>query len=99
MYFIKYAPINTAGIENGTNQKNIFQLIYFLKTTILDAELVKVPMVKEKGTTDVGKSKFKIGITIKLAPPPQIALIQKAIIVTKNKSNVFKIIYLKIINL
>lgn len=52
----------------------------FLKTTILDAELVNVPIVNENGTTDVGKSKFKMGIRIRLAPPPQIALIQRRVL-------------------
>jgi len=46
-YLINQAPSKTAGIENGTNQINIFQFINFLKTTILEAELLKVPMVKE----------------------------------------------------
>lgn len=64
----------------------------FLKTTILDAELVNVPIVNENGTTDVGKSKFKMGIRIRLAPPPQIALIQKASIVPRNNRVIFIII-------
>ena len=89
---IRYAPNKTAGIENGTNQKNIFQLINFLNTAILDAELVNVPIVNENGTTEVGKSKFRTGIKIKLAPPPQIALIQNAKIAPKKRSPIFNII-------
>ena len=73
-------------MEKGTNQKKIFQLIDFLKTTILEAELVTVPTVNENGTSEVGRSKFKIGIKIKLAPPPQIALIQKATIAPMKRS-------------
>jgi len=83
-------------MENGTNQKNILQLICFLKTTILDAELVNVPIVNENGTTEVGRSKFKIGIRIRLAPPPQIALIQKATIVPRNNRVNFIIIFQKL---
>lgn len=86
IYLIKKAPNITAGIENGTNHKKIFHLICFLKTKILDAELVSVPTVKENGTTDVGSNKFNAGIRIKLAPPPQIALSQNAKIVVKNKN-------------
>lgn len=63
-----------------------------LNTAILEAELVKVPIVREKGTNDVGNSRFKIGIRIRLAPPPQIALIQNASIVPANKKTIFKII-------
>jgi len=95
MYFINQAPKRTAGIENGTNHKNIFQFIDFLNTAILDAELVNVPIVKAKGITDEGKIKFSSGINIKLAPPPQIALIQNAIIVAKNNSAIFKIIFFR----
>ncbi|MCS3869863.1 hypothetical protein J3D55_002779 [Chryseobacterium ginsenosidimutans] len=58
-----------------------------MKTAILETELVKVPMVKEKGTTELGRIKFKIGINSKLAPPPQIALIQNAIMVSDEKKN------------
>ncbi|HQG38026.1 MAG TPA: hypothetical protein PLK15_02760, partial [Chitinophagales bacterium] len=75
---------NTAGIEKGTNQKNIFQLMYFRNTTILDAELVNVPMVSAKGTTDACSSTLSSGNNIKLAPPPHIALIQKANMVDIN---------------
>lgn len=82
---MRYAPSKTAGIDAGTNQKKIFQLICFLKTIILDAELVKVPIVKENGTTELGNKRLRIGIKIRLAPPPQIALIQNAKIVPKNK--------------
>ncbi len=57
---------------------------------ILDAELVKVPTVKENGMTDVGKSQFSNGTKIKLAPPPQIALIQNAIIVAPKSNMVFR---------
>jgi hypothetical protein len=89
---IKYAPNTTAGIENGTNQKNIFQLICFLKTAILDTELVKVPIVNENGTTELGNNKLNIGIRMRLAPPPQMALSQKAKIVPENKRIIFKII-------
>ena len=91
-YFINQAPKRTAGIEKGTNHKKIFQLIDFLNTAILDAELVNVPIVKANGTTDEGKSKFSIGMSIKLAPPPQIALIQNATTVAPNNSTIFKII-------
>ena len=84
MYLIKNAPNKTAGMENGTNQRKIFQLICFLNTAILETELVKVPIVNENGTTEVGNNKLRIGIKIKLAPPPQIALNQKAIMVPKN---------------
>ena len=80
-------------MENGTNQRNIFQLIYFLNTTIREAELVKVPIVKEKGTKDAGKSRLSMGIKIKLAPPPQIALIQNAKIVPKKSKIIFKVIF------
>jgi len=59
-------------------------LICFLKTAILDAELVNVPIVSENGTTEVGKRRFKSGMRIRLAPPPQIALSQKAKTVPKN---------------
>ena len=83
---MRYAPNNTAGIENGTNQKKIFQWTDFLKAAIREAELVKVPIVKENGTTDVGIIKLRIGISIKLAPPPQIALIQNATIAPKNNN-------------
>ena len=95
IYFINQAPKRTDGIENGTNHKNIFQFIDFLNTAILEAELVNVPIVKAKGITDEGKIKFSSGISIKLAPPPQIALIQNAIIVAKNNSDIFKIIFFR----
>ena len=85
MNLIRKAPNKTAGMENGTNQKKIFQLMCFLKTAIRDAELENVPTVKEKGTKDVGNIKLRIGINIKLAPPPQIAEIQKATTVPNNK--------------
>jgi hypothetical protein len=65
----------------------------FLKTIILDAELVKVPIVKEKGTTEVGRSQLSKGTNIKLAPPPQIALIQNARIVAKKSSPILNTIY------
>ena len=64
----------------------------FFKKIIRDAELAKVPTVRENGTTDVGKSQFSNGTKIKLAPPPQIALIQNAIIVAKKSNVMFKII-------
>ena len=63
-----------------------------MNTTTRDAELVKVPIVREKGTTVDGKIKFNIGIITKLAPPPQIELIQKAKIVPRNRNNNFNII-------
>ena len=88
IYFIRYAPNSTAGIENGTNQKKIFQCTDFRKATILEAELVKVPTVNENGTRDVGIIRFRIGIKIKLAPPPQIALIQNAKIAPTNKRKI-----------
>ncbi len=91
---IRYAPNKTAGIEKGTNQKKIFQLICFLNTAILEAELVNVPTVKEKGTTEVGNNKLSTGINIKLAPPPQIALIQNAKIAPKKSNEILKIIRL-----
>ncbi|GGF10528.1 hypothetical protein GCM10010984_29530 [Chishuiella changwenlii] len=93
IYLIKKAPNKTDGIEKGTNQRNIFQFICFLKTAILDTELVNVPIVSEKGTTDVGNSKLRIGISIRLAPPPQIALNQNAKIVPVNNNIKFKIIF------
>ena len=62
-------------------------MICFLKTAIREAELLKVPTVKENGTTDEGKIKFNKGIKIKLAPPPQIALIQNATTVPKKSKN------------
>ena len=83
-------------MENGTNHKKIFQLICRLKTTILETELVNVPIVNEKGMTDEGNIKFKRGIRIRLAPPPQIALIQKATIVLKNRITKFVIIFQKL---
>ena len=89
---MRYAPKRTAGIEKGTNHAKIFQLICFLNTAILEAELVKVPIVRENGTTEVGRSKFKTGINIKLAPPPQIALIQKASIAPKKRRIIFNVI-------
>lgn len=89
---IAHAPKITAGIEKGTNQKNIFQCMCFLNTAILEAELVNVPIVREKGTTEVGNKVFKIGISIKLAPPPQMALIQKAIMVATKRNTIFKTI-------
>src|SRR5690606_19543925 len=85
--------MRTAGIEKGTNQKKIFQFIDFLNTAILEAELENVPIVKAKGTTEEGKIKFRSGINNKLAPPPQIALIQKAIIVAMSNNDIFKIIF------
>ena len=66
----------------------------FLNTAILDAELVKVPIVNEKGTTEVGSNRFRIGTNMRLAPPPHIALSQKARIVPENKRTIFKIIFL-----
>lgn len=63
-----------------------------LKTTILEAELEKVPIVNEKGTIEAGSNKFNIGIRIRLAPPPQIALTQNAAIVAKNNKKIFPII-------
>ena len=93
MYLINQAPTKTAGIEKGTNQKKIFQLICFLKTAIREAELLKVPTVKENGTTDEGKIKFNKGIKIKLAPPPQIALIQNATTVPKKSKRIFNMIF------
>lgn len=73
-------------MENGTNHENIFQWICRLNTTILEAELVKVPMVREKGTKAGANRRLRTGIKIRLAPPPQMALIQKEAIVAK-KSN------------
>ena len=90
---INQAPRITAGIENGTNQKKIFQLIFFLNTAILEAELEKVPIVNANGITEEGKIKFNIGIKIKLAPPPEMALIQKAIIVARNNRDIIEIIF------
>ena len=81
-------------MENGTNQKKIFQFIDSLKTTILDAELVNVPIVNENGITAGGKVKFRIGIKIKLAPPPQMALSQNAKIVARNIKVILKIIFI-----
>ena len=72
-------------MEKGTNQKKIFHFTNFLNTTILEAELVNVPIVKEKGTKEVGSNKFNTGINIRLAPPPQIALIQNATIAPKKR--------------
>ena len=92
MYLIKNAPNKTAGIEKGTNQKKIFQCTDFRKAAIREAELVKVPIVNENGTTDVGIIKLSIGIRIKLAPPPQIALIQKANIAPRNNMKILKTI-------
>lgn len=63
-------------MELGTKRQNICQRICFLKTAIREAELAKVPTVRENGTTDGGNSTFNMGISIKLAPPPEIALIQ-----------------------
>jgi hypothetical protein len=97
-YFINQAPRSTAGIEKGTNQKKIFQLIDFLKTAILDVELENVPIVNEKGMTEEGKIKFKSGIKIKLAPPPQMALIQNAKIVARSNSAIFKNIFYPLID-
>lgn len=74
-------------MENGTNQANIFQLICFLNMLILETELEKVPKVRAKGTWEAGRKIFNIGIRIKLAPPPHIALIQKAMILPANKMN------------
>lgn len=87
---INQAPKITAGIENGTNQMKIFQLMAFRNTAILEAELENVPIVNENGITEEGKIKFKIGIKIKLAPPPEIALIQKAISVARNNSIIIR---------
>ncbi|RTZ46604.1 hypothetical protein EJ377_21225 [Chryseobacterium arthrosphaerae] len=67
-------------------------MICFLNTAIRDAELVNVPIVREKGTNDAGSSKLRTGIRIRLAPPPQIALIQNASTVPPNNSTIFKII-------
>ena len=61
----------------------------FLKTAIREAELAKVPIVKEKGTTEVGSKRLRTGIKIKLAPPPQIALIQNAKIVPAKSNKIF----------
>ena len=63
-----------------------------LNTAILEAELVNVPMVKENGTTEDGKVKFNKGISIKLAPPPQMALIQNAKIVASSNNEIDEII-------
>lgn len=93
MYLITQAPNKTEGMEKGTNQKKICHLICFLKTAIRDTELVKVPIVKEKGTTELGINRLRTGIKIRLAPPPQIALIQNARIVPKNKSAILNIIF------
>jgi len=93
MYFISHPPSKTAGTEKGTNHQNIFHRIYFLKTAILEAELIKVPIVNEKGTTDVGKSQLSSGIKTKLAPPPQIALIQNAAMVAVNSIKNLTIIF------
>lgn len=71
-------------MENGTNQKKIFQFMDPLNTAILEAELENVPMVNENGTTEEGRIKFNAGIRIKLAPPPQIALSQKATMVERS---------------
>ncbi|MFM9598064.1 hypothetical protein ACKI1O_53370, partial [Streptomyces scabiei] len=68
------------------------QCICFLKITIREAELAKVPTVSEKGTTEVGKSQFSNGTKIKLAPPPHMALIQNAAIVIKKSSITFNAI-------
>ena len=76
MYLINQAPTKTAGIEKGTNQKNIFQLICFRKTAIRDAELEKVPTVKENGTTEkVVKEEMQFAIreAMKSAEPEAIA--------------------------
>jgi len=80
-------------MENGTNQKKIFHFISFLNTATLEAKLINVPMVKENGTTEEGKIKFSSGINIRLAPPPQMALIQNAKIVANSNSAIFKIIF------
>ena len=74
-------------MEKGTNQAKIVQFICFLKTAILDIELEKVPKVKENGTKELGRKRFNIGISIKLAPPPQIVLIQNATILPKNNTS------------
>lgn len=93
IYFIKLAPKKTAGIENGTNQKKMLHFICFLNTTIREAELENVPTVNEKGTSEVGSRILRIGTKIKLAPPPHIALIQKAKIVANSRSEIFRIIF------
>lgn len=64
----------------------------FLNTTIREAELAKVPMVNENGITETGKNKFSIGSKIRLAPPPQMALTQNAITVTKKRRMIFNAI-------
>ena len=61
----------------------------FLNTTVREAELVNVPVVRENGMTEVGKMLFSSGIRIRLVPPPQIVLIQKANIATKRRSVIF----------
>lgn len=56
----------------------------FLKTAIRDTELVNVPIVRENGTTEAGNKRLRIGIKMRLAPPPQMALSQNAKMVPKN---------------
>jgi len=64
-------------------------MICRLKTIILDTELVNVPIVNENGINDEGNIKFNKGIRIRLAPPPHMALIQKATMVLKNRTTKF----------
>ncbi len=90
-YFIRYAPTITAGIEKGTNKKKIFQLMCFLKKYILEAELVNVPIVKATGIAVEVNNNESMGINTKLAPPPQMALIQKATMVATKSNRILKI--------
>jgi hypothetical protein len=65
-----------------------------LKTAILDTELVNVPTVRENGTTEAGNKRFRIGIRMRLAPPPQMALSQNAKMVPKNNKTTSIIIFI-----
>ena len=84
------APNKTDGMENGTNHRKICRLMCFLKTTIRETELATVPVVSVNGTTEAGSMRFRTGIRTRLAPPPQMALIQNAATAPKNRRMILK---------
>lgn len=83
-YFNNQAPSQTAGKAVGTKYFTICQQTFFLKKTNLEAELVNVPMDIAAGTWTIGNIRPRIGISIRPAPPPQMALIENAIKLTIN---------------
>ena len=82
--FNNQAPSHIAGKAVGTKYFTICQQTFSLKIISLEAELVNVPIDIAAGTWTTGNISPSIGMSIRPAPPPQIALIENAMKLTIN---------------